>query len=88
MLKNNEVYFQDLNFMEIVKRETFKKDKLDVVPLPFHVPNLMLPNGKKQVILRLIKAQKNFSEAQKIVSRLSEVYGKSVNSWLSEKSQT
>ena len=55
-----------LEFMEILERETFKKDKRYVVPFPFRDPNLMLPNHKKQAILRLIKTQNNFSEAQRL----------------------
>ena len=65
MLKCSEVSHQDNKLMEIVDRGTSKKNDHYVVPLPFHDPNLMLPNNKKQPIQTLIGLKRRFMKDNK-----------------------
>ena len=51
--------------MEIVDRGTSKKNDHYVVPLPFHDPNLMLPNNKKQPIQTLMGLKRRFMKDNK-----------------------
>ena len=74
LLKCGEVSHEDKKFTEIIDRETSKKNDHYVVPLPFHDPNLMLPNNKKRAIQRLMGAQKKIYEGKQILPRLSQLY--------------
>ena len=65
MLKCGEVTCKDKKFMEIIEKETSKKDDHYVVPLPFCDPNLMLLNKKKQAIQRLIGFTRRFKKDNK-----------------------
>ena len=65
LLKCGEVSHEDKKFMEIIDRGTSKKNDHYVVALPFHEPNLMLPNNKKQAIQRLMGLKRRFMKGNK-----------------------
>ena len=65
ILKCSEISCEDRKFMEIVEGGTSKKDEHYVVPLPFHDPNLVLPNNRKQAIQRLMGLKRRFVKDSK-----------------------
>ena len=65
LLKCGEVSHEDKKFTEIIDRETSKKNDHYVVPLPFHDPNLMLPNNKMRAIQRLMGLRRRFMKGSK-----------------------
>ena len=61
ILRNlSEISCDDRKFLDIVERETVKKNGHYVVPLPFRDQELVMPNNKQQAVKRLMSLQRRF----------------------------